>query len=1142
MDNHYQAMPQSSGFRLHQLEVYNWGTFDSSQGQVHSVVPRGRTSLLVGQNGSGKSTLVDALLTLLVPSGIRNYNVAAGAKKSERGERSYVRGAYGRNGDGDAANLVKYLRPGTAHYSALLAVFTDETLNQSFTLCQVFHQTSDGGIEKTFAMASEARSLAADLSGIERSDEVRGRLRQHGYRTTKKYVEYEAWIARKTGMRAKAMDMFNQTVAVKDIHSLNDFLRRHMLESHDWRDKVQRLLSHFNDLASAHRELSRVQQAHDLLLPIERLGASYQQHAAELANAQQRLAASEAYFRKQTERLFEPELAQGRKRFAEVLQNKSRLADEMQQLRDSLRQLQNALEDSGGERSRTLPILIAREQAILHAKQHEFRRFHNALQSWGSREVANNESQFALLRNQVADEFPARRQAYQDALKQQAKMTASLAALDADLDQQQQEIAQLAARTGNLPASLVTVRQRLCEDLQIAESELPFAAELIALDPAEQRWQPAIELVLRGFALSMLVNESHYRQVRSYVEQVALVDARGVGQKLVYLRVPVPAVRDNSVEQARPHAAQSLVNKLTFHPTHTLADWVRQEITRRFDFRCCESLEEFDQTPRFALTVNRQLKTTANHHEKDDRPRAVDPRNFVLGWDSSEKQAELTRRTAELRRQRQQIVSQLEASESQLEEYRRQFDAAQQIEAMHDFSALDVNRHAAELHALEQEQAAEANPKKLAKTQQARLASLQSQLESRQRERDEQVMLEAELKQSIRACENLLGNVARAAADDPAAIPVDAEIEKQLDAHFSSQPLTSENLFAQEQAFQKQTNLELNRLRGKLAPLTEQLVTLMGRYLREFPEQQADLDARSDALPSFLGKLTEIRQEDLPRHQQRFKNRLNEKIGQEVALFSGALRAEAKQIEDKLQQLNQALAELEYRPGTCMRLEAQPVADREINDFQSQLRQCLKESPRDSDEVREARYQQIERLVSRLADSERSRWRDKVIDVRRWFDFVACEVDLASGETLSSYRDSSGQSGGEKAKLAFTILVAAIAYQYDLDPREPLPGKFQFVCVDEMFSKVDDAYAEYALRLFDQFGLQLLIVAPLDAKARITEPFVDCYLHVVKDADSSRSQIFSMTAREYATVAAGFVDGDAQSPAASSGRRTRKPK
>jgi uncharacterized protein YPO0396 len=58
-----------------------------------------------------------------------------------------------------------------------------------------------------------------------------------------------------------------------------------------------------------------------------------------------------------------------------------------------------------------------------------------------------------------------------------------------------------------------------------------------------------------------------------------------------------------------------------------------------------------------------------------------------------------------------------------------------------------------------------------------------------------------------------------------------------------------------------------------------------------------------------------------------------------------------------------------------------------------------------------------------------------------------------------------------------------------------------------MFSKVDDRHAEHALDLFRKFGLQLLIVAPLDAKALVTEPYVGCYLHAVKDARTNCSEL-----------------------------------
>ena len=92
---------------------------------MHALNLEGQTTLLVGQNGAGKSTLVDALLTLLVrPGKTRNYNLAAGANKTERTERSYILGAYDRRSqEEDNRGEVRYLRPGGTNCSVLLACF-----------------------------------------------------------------------------------------------------------------------------------------------------------------------------------------------------------------------------------------------------------------------------------------------------------------------------------------------------------------------------------------------------------------------------------------------------------------------------------------------------------------------------------------------------------------------------------------------------------------------------------------------------------------------------------------------------------------------------------------------------------------------------------------------------------------------------------------------------------------------------------------------------------------------------------------------------------------------------------------------------------------------------------------------------------
>jgi uncharacterized protein YPO0396 len=287
----------------------------------------------------------------------------------------------------------------------------------------------------------------------------------------------------------------------------------------------------------------------------------------------------------------------------------------------------------------------------------------------------------------------------------------------------------------------------------------------------------------------------------------------------------------------------------------------------------------------------------------------------------------------------------------------------------------------------------------------------------------------------------------------------------------------------------------------------------MARFLREFKDERFDLEPTSDFLSSFLSLAERIKEEDLPRHEERFKDRLNEKVVHEIGILNAAFRTEQTEISTKIAQLNQSLRQLEYRPGTYMRLEPKPVHDREIIEFQTSLKECLTGSFQGNPEVDEARYVRIADLLNKLRSD--SNWRERVTDVRRWFDFAARELDAETGAERSYHEASSGQSGGEKAKLAFTILVAAIAYQYDLDPLRPSSKRFHFVVVDEMFSKVDDQHAEYALELFRKFGLQILIVAPLDSKARVTEPYVGCYLHVVKDQQTSKSEVFTMTAEQF---------------------------
>ncbi len=1130
MEQLYDLRPQRPGYRLHRLEVFNWGTFDSTDGHVFRFEPEGRTALMVGHNGSGKSTLVDAVLTLLVEPRTRNYNVAAGARKTERTEKSYIRGAFARTSDETHATIVKYLRPKATNWTAIAAVFRDAQLDRAFTLCQVMHLTSDDAADKVFAISDGARDLKSDLSGLRSSDAIRGHLNHLGYDTTKKYVQYHGWFAKRTKMRAKAMDMFNQTVAVKDIQSLNKFIRDHMLEAHDWREKVQRLLKHFNDLSVAHQELVRARKAEELLQPVETRGLKYREQAEALDECERRLAAAETFFREETVRLFEPEIARHEAELQRTIAAIQRYGQELKAIAEKIRQLANEIDDAGGERLKKLPGLIEIEQAKLARKKDASQRYHALLKKSQIHDVIESKEQFDAAREQLQTLAKTTEQRFAEANDVYEELIGRRGEMRRRLHDERAELEILNHRQTNLPPRFASLRSRICEDLQLAEDVLPFAAELISVQPEQRRWEASAEMVLRSFALSLLVPERYYRRVRTYVEQNRMLDGRGEGQRLDYLRVGKGAAETGD----RLHE-QSLVRKLKFRDRHPLAAWVRGEIGRRFDFRCCDSIEEFNDTTRLAMTENRHVKIGTDQHKKDDRTRTVDPRYFVLGWDNREKKRRIAESIRGLEAETAKIEQAIAARTRELDDLRAIRDAAAEAMRTEDFDTIDVRRHQAEIDALEQEKQELEQSNDAVKALKQRLTKAEADQNGLNQLRDKSLEDKALLTKQIDDGKRLVQNARSmvAAAKEAGEYDGHATMFDAIRQSLGEPPLSAADVFDREEAWKAEAKGLAQRLREPLQQLGEKLVEAMSRFLREFKEEQTDLDASVHSLDSFFGLLEQIRQEDLPRHEKKFKERLNDRVSQEVAPFHGALRQECKHIEQKIEMLNKALSQLEYREGTeqhegtHMRLEPRPVQDREIEEFRRALRECLDESLENTSEANEARFLRIQTLVERLADNEKTRWRDKVIDVRNWYNFAAREIERESGRTRSLHEGSSGQSGGEKAKLAFTILVAAIAYQYDIDPEGRTPGRFHFVVVDEMFSKIDDQNAHYALRLFEQFGLQLLIVAPLDAKARVTESFVDSYLHVVKDDVTNRSQMYSMNAREYEEVVKGVVGNGA---------------
>lgn len=295
---------------------------------------------------------------------------------------------------------------------------------------------------------------------------------------------------------------------------------------------------------------------------------------------------------------------------------------------------------------------------------------------------------------------------------------------------------------------------------------------------------------------------------------------------------------------------------------------------------------------------------------------------------------------------------------------------------------------------------------------------------------------------------------------------------------------------------------------------------LRGGYGNRYQEETRDVDASVDAADEYRRMLTSLCEEGLPRFEARFKALLNENAIREVAGFQSKLREEERTIRDRIETINASLRDIDYHDGTYISVEPTSNPDAEIREFQQDLRKCTENTLTGSEDnaYAEAKFLEVKRVIERFRGRDTlteldQRWTRKVTDVRNWFEFSASERWRSDHSEREHYSDSGGKSGGQKEKLAYTILAASLAYQFGLDKGAERSRAFHFVMIDEAFGRGSDEAAEFGLTLFQKMGLQLLIATPLQ-KIHVIEPHVAA-VGFVHNEDGKHSLLRNMTIEEY---------------------------
>ena len=209
--------------------------------------------------------MVDAVTTLLLPANRISYNKAAGADTRERDLRSYVQGHYkSERNEMTGTSRPVGLRGRANVLGAARRASSTPASTTTVTLAQVFWMREGQQGSRTGSSSSPTATLtiATRLRRLRRrSDRAAAAAAGAGAQGVRPLPRVRPGPAPPARHRVRAgLELFHQTVSMKSVDNLNDFVRSHMLEPFDAGGWIDRLVRHFEDLTRAHEAVVRARE------------------------------------------------------------------------------------------------------------------------------------------------------------------------------------------------------------------------------------------------------------------------------------------------------------------------------------------------------------------------------------------------------------------------------------------------------------------------------------------------------------------------------------------------------------------------------------------------------------------------------------------------------------------------------------------------------------------------------------------------------------------------------------------------------------------------------------------------------------------------------------------------------------------
>ncbi|MFL1598522.1 AAA family ATPase [Gordonia amicalis] len=1074
-------------YHLSRLQLINWGVFDG----YHSIPFSSNGSLITGSSGSGKSSLLDAISLAFLPDHRRNFNAsgdatAAGSSSGKRTVGKYVRGAWGERRDGTNAHReIMYLR-GTGPAWAAIAVTYTSTSGTAIT----------GLVLKWLAAGkmTDAHSsyfiYDGDADVVEACNEWAAanynsaKFRDRGWRGGPGEGKYLSTLYSLIGIRGSdaAQQLLGKAKSLKSVGGLAQFVREFMLDAPTSIVGIADALEQIDPLVEARELLDVARRKRTILGNIEEVHERYATESATFSVLDTIDSTTiRSYVNNLRIRNAQPEVADLDDQITRLDSDLAALTTQHDQLRQdhslllariatSTGDLAPLREQLGGAQKLSTEVTARRNSYEDKVSAFGFSPPTNAEGFWSLREELIEEA------TKIDGQLEAGRAHYAEAL---AREVAARSRRDTAME----ELGRVEQAGSALPRTEHEMRRVIAHALQIDESELKYVAELVELDPDEERWRLAVEKVLRNAGLRLLVPDKHFRSALRFVNSH---DMRGRIQLHQAETRPMPDVEPGT-----------LASKLrSVDPGHPCAAEAMTVLAKLGNHMCVDSPGEFSQYAK-AVTDQGLRKDSAKLAVKDDRQQLRRSQYIFVGDVESKISAlrdELAyeeRAFDDAREDCAELDRERSAKERRRDAYRRvceQFTQWNEIDVDSVDDRVDQLTDQYDL-LMEEHPDVEALQRKAEDLwEQVRHAISQAALVkdkiARQDERRTQ----------------LLDLIDRLKPED-----VPAQAEKTLDGFREDLSATLDVLNPEpyRQEIVKAAGRERDRMRSDARRSRDELARILDTYDEEFPDAiPNDSDDFDERIHDYVAVCRRIDERELPSAYERMRRLITEQAPGAILGLHMAADAEERRIVEQIERVNTGLGAVAFNRGTRLRLVPGRKKLAAVEELTEKARQISNRATAVSFGDEQAileQYSDILLLRERLAGNtpEDRQWTRDALDVRNRFDFYCEEHDAESGETIRTYSNAGDNSGGEQEKLMAFCLAGALSFNLASPHGNDNRPIFAQLMLDEAFSKSDPQFAQQALSAFRKFGFQLIIVATVQNTSTI-QPYVDNVVMVSK--------------------------------------------